>query len=192
MKKQFGPTVKGLLFGLVISCLSLFFLQTLEAQNIPQKIRFIGILTDRSNDFEIGSFTVVFNMYETSTGGTPVFTEAHPIIFEKKDRGIFTVDIGSITPLNFNFNTEYWMGITIKDAGGFTPGEMIPRIPVATSPYIFNIDYLDGVNSLSFLRSDTVINLLGTSSDSFTIDTDQSSNIPRLIFEDSDGDEIRT
>ncbi|MFC1808600.1 hypothetical protein ACFL3D_00570 [Candidatus Omnitrophota bacterium] len=125
-----------------------------HAQEVPKRIRFIGMVLDRSNEFEMGTYSVVIEIFDTEEGGAALFSETHTIVLQKYDRGIFTLEIGSVETLDLDFNGNYYLGVTLIDAGGYTAGELIPRYPMNSSPYMMNADRLDGIDSTQIIRSD--------------------------------------
>ncbi|MEX2054577.1 MAG: hypothetical protein WD972_00205, partial [Candidatus Andersenbacteria bacterium] len=126
--------------------------------NIQGKV----VNTDGTNVAD-GTYDFEFKIYDVSSAGTALWTEtwdsgtAQVTVTD----GIFQVLLGTHTDLpgsvDFNTDTLY---ISVNFNGD---GEMDPRIRLGAVPQAFNADALDGVDSGSFLRSDT--------SDSFTSGT---------------------
>lgn len=104
-----------------------------------------------------GDFDILFKIYSVSTGGSPLWTGTHTATNGNAvtvTDGVFSELLGSGTgntmTIDFTDDTLY-LGITI----GADP-EMTPRKRIGASGYAFNADTLDGIDSLSFLRSDAV------------------------------------
>jgi protein-S-isoprenylcysteine O-methyltransferase Ste14 len=80
-------------------------------------INYQGKLTDASNvAVTNGSYTMVFKLYTTATGGSPIWTEtrngANKVTVTS---GLFSVMLGSITSLtSVNFNQPLYLGVTIE------------------------------------------------------------------------------
>src|SRR3990167_5547987 len=137
----------------------------------PRILSFQGRLTD-SNSVPITATTsIVFRIY-TSTSGDTGSPCAATCLWESKtwsvtpdQNGIFSVLLGdtgqadtAIPSTLFSDNAALYLGVK---AGA--DSEMAPRQRIAASTYALNSDSLDGIDSLSFLRSDA--------SDSYTSGT---------------------
>ncbi len=68
--------------------------------------------------------------------------------------GIFTIPINTLQDVDSlsasDFNQRLYIGVNFN-----SDGEMKPRMELTAAPYAFNASVLDGVDSTSFLRSDT-------------------------------------
>ncbi len=68
--------------------------------------------------------------------------------------GIFTIPINTLQDADSlsasDFNQRLYVGVNFN-----SDGEMKPRMELTAAPYAFNASVLDGVDSTSFLRSDT-------------------------------------
>lgn len=108
----------------------LFFACEIFSQGIPQTINFQGVLKDASGNIVTnGDYNLTFKLYETETGGSPLWTETKLL---NVVNGIFSTQLGSVTPIALPFDNAYWLGVTI---GGGT--EMSPRIKLSSVPYSF-------------------------------------------------------
>ncbi len=97
---------------------------------IPQTISYQGVLTDAAGKTVTdGSYNLTFKLYDVSTGGSPLWSEAQSVSVSK---GIFNVILGSVTPLTSSFDKQYWLGVTVG-AGS----ELTPRLPLTASAYAF-------------------------------------------------------
>ena len=100
---------------------------------IPRTISYQGVLTDNSgNPKSDGSYSFVFYLYETSTGGNPIWSESKTLNVSK---GLFSTSLGNQTIFadSIKFNKPYWLGIKV---GNET--ELSPRISMASSGYSFS------------------------------------------------------
>ncbi len=79
-----------------------------------------------------GTYSMSFRLYETETGGTPIWSETQPAV--TLSGGIYTVSLGSVTPLTAPFNKVYYLGITVE-----TEEEFIPRTRLTSSPYAMSL-----------------------------------------------------
>jgi len=97
---------------------------------IPRTISYQGILADGSGTLvPDGNHTLTLRIYETSSGGSAIFTETHtvPVV-----RGVFNSIIGSSTPIppSMGFDKAYFLGVTV-DGGA----ELSPRTAMTSVPY---------------------------------------------------------
>ena len=88
-----------------------------------------------------GSYQMVFRLYNSQTGGAPLWQETK---FLTVTDGLFTTLLGDTSPLNLgNFNGQrLWLGVEVNGNG-----EMAPRQPFGASPYAIyaeNANLLDG------------------------------------------------
>ena len=158
------------------------FGQTAQAvQTVPYKMNFQGRLTDAAGTPKPdGIYNIKFRIYNAAN--TAVWTEDRLVSATQGVQvtgGLFTVQLGSITPLNpalFNTATTNQNGMTLEvelptpatatsSSPSWTEGAMTPRSPLATSAYAFNSDTLDGLDSSAFAASSGSANYIqnGTS-----------------------------
>lgn len=91
---------------------------------LTKQLSYQGRLLDASGvPVPNGTYTVVFSIYNVSTGGSPLWTETQNVAV---DKGGFAVYLGSVTPLAVLFNEDYFLGIKV----GSDP-EMTPRLKLA-------------------------------------------------------------
>jgi len=120
---------------LTLIILTMFLLSTIDYglsttyAAIPKLINYQGRLTDSQGQTITGTKSVTFRIYETESGGSPLWQEIHTATF---DRGIFNLFIGGVTPLNLPFDKQYYLGIQV----GSDP-EMSPRQRLVSSAYAF-------------------------------------------------------
>ncbi len=91
-----------------------------------------GVLRDNSGNALDGTFDLTFALYAASTGGSPVYSEAHPATVVSG--GLFQERIGATTTLSaavFASNAALWLGVTIAGQ------PELPRTPLETDPYAF-------------------------------------------------------
>jgi len=99
---------------------------------IPQSISYQGVLTDAGGTpVADGTYSLTFGIYDGEASGTALWTETHASVTVAS--GIFNVILGSITPLDIEFDQQYWLGIAV--GGG---AEMKPRIQLTSSAYSLN------------------------------------------------------
>ena len=111
-----------------IFILTIFFSLFTLADAIPRMISYQGVLTDASgSNVANGSYNLTFHLYDTPTGGTPIWSEGKPVIVAN---GVFETRLGDVSTLDLNFDKQYWLGIVV--AGGI---ELAPRMALSASPY---------------------------------------------------------
>lgn len=144
-------TFVPILFLLV--CSQLFIVPARAATGINKQINFQGKLVDNNGlNVADSTYTVVFSIYNVSSGGTATWTESDSVT---TSNGIFQVALGAVTSLpgSIDFNQDTWyVGIKVN-----SDAEMTPRVRLAAVPYAFNAGTVDGLN------------FSGTSGNSYTL-----------------------
>ena len=138
------------------------------ALGINKQLTYNGILKDSSGSVVAdGNYDMVFKIYADTSTTTPLWTgnytaaNGNPVEIKS---GNFTVLLGSGTgnTMTLDFNDDsYYVGITVG-----TDSEMTPRQRIGAAGYAFNADQLDGIDSLSFLRSDAADTMAANSASS--------------------------
>ena len=106
----------------------LFFACEVFSQGIPQTINYQGVLKDASgNIVSNGDYNLTFKIYNSETGGEPLWMETKLV---NVIDGIFSTQLGSVTPLTLPFDNAYWLGVTVGSGS-----ELIPRIAFTSVPY---------------------------------------------------------
>ncbi|MFA5388546.1 MAG: hypothetical protein WC312_02195 [Candidatus Omnitrophota bacterium] len=113
---------------------------------IPRVINYQGRLTDKDDNPLTGNFLVTFRFYDAEKQGQPIWEEGH--ILNIKD-GMFNVLMGSVKPLEIDFNKDLWLGMEVS-----SDGEMTPRIKLASSVYALNAKSIDMISSSQLVRND--------------------------------------
>jgi hypothetical protein len=94
---------------------------------VPHVMNYQGYLTSPGGSPVNANVTFVIKLYDVATGGTAVFSETQAVPVTS---GLFTVIIGSVTPLTLPFNVPYYLGISVG-----ADAEMTPRQALATGAY---------------------------------------------------------
>ncbi|MBU3911664.1 MAG: hypothetical protein KKD90_03670 [Candidatus Omnitrophica bacterium] len=113
---------------------------------IPRVINYQGKFTDKDDNPLSGNYLVTFRFYDTATEGKFIWEEGHILALKN---GVFNALLGSIKPLEIDFDKDLWLGIEIA-----SDGEMSPRIKLASSAYAFNAQTIDMLESSQLLRND--------------------------------------
>ncbi|KXK58036.1 MAG: hypothetical protein IPM61_06415 [Chlorobi bacterium] len=95
---------------------------------VPEAISFQGLATNAGTTTPVadGQYSVAFRLYESATGGSAVWTENQTV---NVMRGLFNVNLGSVTPLALKFDKPYYLGISINN------GTELPRTELTSAPY---------------------------------------------------------
>lgn len=135
-----------LLGGLSALCLS----PAVAGAEVPRKIHYQGRLTDPAGQPLVGAHTVTLRIYDAETGGAALWEEQHGLTFAQLDNGVFSVILGSTTPLSaaITFNAPLWLSTEVDGAGEFSP-----RQQLAAVTYAINADMLDGLDSKQLLAT---------------------------------------
>ena len=145
--------------------------EVLNSPAIPEIISYQGYLTDSDGNPMNGVLTMSFSIYDTETGGTPLWTEAQDVVCSD---GLFNVLLGHITPLSSAFfeDSPRYLGVSA------TGEELTPRQQLASVPYAFqaeNAETIDGMDSAEFVAvaGDTMTGTLNLPADGLVAGTDQ-------------------
>ncbi len=91
-------------------------------------VSFQGVLTNEMGvGVPDGTYSIQFSMYESATGGMPVWTETQSV---QTVNSVFNVYLGKSKPLALPFNKQYWLGIAVEGGQG-----LLPRTMLTISPY---------------------------------------------------------
>ncbi len=111
---------------------------SVSAEDIPRLITYQGKLTTIGGVGVNDTLPIAFTLYETPTGGTPIWLEIHPSV--PVVHGLFDVVLGSSIELDLEFDKQYYLEIKIDL---IHLGVLEPRVPFTTSPYAFRAIYAD-------------------------------------------------
>lgn len=114
-----------LLFGLLL----LTPMTMSRADAPPHLVSYQGHLLDSTGAPLTGTTTITFALYSTSLDNTPFWTETQTVAM---DNGLFSVLLGSVTPLDPADFTggQAWLGV--QPAGS---AELLPRHRISSVPY---------------------------------------------------------
>lgn len=85
-----------------------------------------------------GDYTLIFKLYTTETGGTPVWSETQSTV--NIIGGVYSVTLGSVTPLTPAFDQTYYLGVTVSSGA-----ELTPRARLTSSPYALSLIGQDNI-----------------------------------------------
>ena len=99
---------------------------------VPQVVSFQGRLTDARNTPRNGLFSIVFEIYEQPAGGAPLWAETQNSVMV--DNGIFSAQLGSVTPIPLSALSADTRYLSVTVAGE----TLSPRQRLLSTPYALN------------------------------------------------------
>ncbi|MFH1522844.1 MAG: hypothetical protein ABIE43_03425, partial [Patescibacteria group bacterium] len=157
-------TITKIIFLAILIIVSFVFLNKIEKTEaaINKQINYQGKLTDSSSQaVSDGNYNITFRLYTSASSATTTNIWEEELTGDDRvtiTSGLFSYLLGSSTPLtSVDFNQTLYLGIEIGGSGASPSwdGEMSPRRKIGAVPAAFEADKLDGIDSTSFLRSDT-------------------------------------
>jgi hypothetical protein len=143
--------MKRLNFNIISALICLAFIgQTgMAFAAVPRLINYQGKLTDKEGNPLDGAFDITFRLYDAAAGGQLLWEEAHT--GQPVQKGIFSILLGSIKPLNLVFDKTYYLGVRVG-----TDSEMSPRQLLSSTGYVLmaessqtaqDADTIDGIHA---------------------------------------------
>ncbi|MBI5654189.1 hypothetical protein HZC53_00830 [Candidatus Uhrbacteria bacterium] len=132
----------GLLVVLQVAFFAFGILKPSAVQaSIPTTLGYQGRLKNAAGTAQTGTFSFVFRIYTSSTGGVAVWSETQPAV--SVDTGAFAVQLGSATafPASLDFNQPLFLTLEVN-----SDGEMSPRISLNSVPFSYTTG---GINAFS-------------------------------------------
>jgi hypothetical protein len=99
-----------------------------SAASVTTSINYQGRLTDSSGSPLSGTYTMTFGLYDVSTGGTALATDAHEV--DVAD-GLFNT--GTDFDQSYFDGRELWLGVTVGTDSEMTPRQELRPVPYALS-----------------------------------------------------------
>jgi hypothetical protein len=135
--------IKHLLNVLLVLFVAGSYVEVVMAQ-IPHRLSYQGFLKTSAGAPVTTTVPISFRIYDVAVNGVALYSENQSVLVTN---GVFSVVIGSITPLSLAFDVPYYLGITVGD-----DSEMIPREPLNATPYALragSTESLDGNATVS-------------------------------------------
>jgi hypothetical protein len=99
----------------------------------PEHHQLSGLLTDGAGTpVADGPYNLTLKLYGVSSGGAALWSETQSAV--SVVRGIFSINLGSVSALALPFDQPYWLGVSIG-----ADAELAPRTPLTSSPYALNV-----------------------------------------------------
>ncbi len=108
---------------------------------VPELIRYQGILVDGQGAPIDGSYNLTFRMYDAATVGTELWSETQSAVAVSD--GAFSVLLGQVTPLVLTFDADYWLSTEVG-----ADGEMSPRQQLTSVAYAYRAAYADNAGGI--------------------------------------------
>ena len=121
---------------IAVLLLALTFVSVSSFAAPPATITYQGYLTDRNNAPLNTPVAMTLSLYVNSTGGAALWSEFQDNV--SVANGIYSVLMGSISPITLPFDEVYYLGVAI----GSDP-EMTPRQQLSAVPYTFRAAIAD-------------------------------------------------
>jgi hypothetical protein len=95
---------------------------------IPVTMNYQGYLTDEYDEPLTDYVSITLSLYETETDEAPMWIETHFDVYVEE--GLFSIPMGSVTPLDVDFDEPYFLGVAVGE-----DEEMTPRRPLSSAAY---------------------------------------------------------
>jgi hypothetical protein len=126
--------VIGLLWAQSVGALPLPAMQHAASGTSTATIAYQGRLADAAGAPLTGTYNMIFRLYATATGGTPLWTEQWTGSNSVRvSDGLFNVMLGSLNAIRQEYiagRDQLWLGITVG-----TDDEMRPRVQLGSVPF---------------------------------------------------------
>lgn len=171
MSSQIYSVCKRL--GALVVSLLVLGVATNAQPGIPRQISYQGVIFDATGISTCDStYTVDFAMYNVAVGGAPLWFERH--IIQTKS-GMFSVILGTTTPLNVNFNQHLWLGLSVN---GRT--ELNPRTFLTAVPYALNSEWSNMSGIANNVADSVVVKIRGRLAAITVSDIDVSGSLDSM------------
>ena len=136
--------------AIILASISVLCLLQFGWGQIPRTMSYQGVLTDKQTGEPVeGTVDIIFKLFPASDSPQidVLWSETHSGV--QLNNGIFQVNLGSITPLDLDFDSQYWLEIVPED------DPLSPRTQLTASPYSFRAIVADSSWSLTGNSSTT-------------------------------------
>jgi hypothetical protein len=113
--------------SILLACLLAAGLTTAVHAHVPKKVAYQGYLATAAGAAVNDTVSVTFRLYTTASGGSPIWAETQSVAVAN---GLYTVTLGAETPLDLDFASPLYLGVSV----GADP-EMTPRQALSSVPY---------------------------------------------------------
>src|SRR3989344_1497857 len=106
--------------------------------DIPTTLGYQGRLKNASGTALTGTYSFIFRVYASSTGGPLLWNETQSVVV---DSGYFAVQLGSVTQFAMDMNQALYLTTEVS-----ADGEMTPRVPINSVSFAYTAG---GVNAFA-------------------------------------------
>ncbi len=92
------------------------------------QINYQGCIEDNEGNPLDGTYDFEFSIYDSPTGGLPVWTETQSMV--SVIQGLFHVKLGTVVPLGLDFDGTYWLETAVNEET-LLPRELFTSVPYA-------------------------------------------------------------
>ena len=131
---------KNLIYFVVLFFLSICSVPEHCCAEVPKTVNYQGYLSNTSGGYVNSTVSMTFSMYHELSGGTSIWNETQDVPVVK---GYYTVILGTTTPLNLPFDTQYYLGVKVG-----TDSEMAPRNQLVAMPYALRASTADRLGTV--------------------------------------------
>jgi hypothetical protein len=119
-----------------VMLVAILTLATLTFAGVPQTINYQGYLKTTGGAPVTGQLGMTFSLYSSNPprNDNHVWRETKPAVAVAN--GIYSVQLGSVTPIAAPFDVPYYLGIKVN-------GEELPLLPLSSAPYALRADVAD-------------------------------------------------
>ncbi|NVO00461.1 MAG: collagen-like protein, partial [Geobacteraceae bacterium] len=122
-----GHAMRNLLTTILITLLILSGIPALAA--LPSTVTYQGYMTAANGAPVTTTVAMTLTLYTAASGGTALWSEHQPSV--PVVNGVYSVLIGSITPLALPFDTVYYLGVAVGSDQEMTPRQELSSVPYA-------------------------------------------------------------
>ncbi len=129
--------------SLILTMAVLMVFVAVAAAAMPQTMSYQGVL--RGDDGSVvvdGDYELEFVICTDPIGAVPLWEETQTVPVAD---GIFNVVLGSVTPIDLDFDVPYWLGISVEGE------ELSPRVELTSAPYAFRAAYAESAPGIGGL-----------------------------------------
>lgn len=144
---------------LLLSLVAILFAINAYAQ--PSTITYQGVLTNASGELIDGSRDITFKIYNASSGGSALWTEAKSAVGVAN--GLFTVELGlnpTFASENLDFAIPYWLEIVVDPSDANVT--LSPRVAFNANGYSFNAENATSATTATNFTGSLVGDVSGT------------------------------
>jgi len=119
---------RSITYAFIVMALLCAMTGIVSAAPVTKNITYQGMLTNAAGTPLTGTYTVMFKLYEVSSGGSVLATDTHSV---QASKGVFTTQITAAS--SFFDGRALWLGITVGADAEMTPRQELRPVPYALS-----------------------------------------------------------